>query len=138
MPVARPFGALSATPGPVSATEPMVDVNDGDAEGDGDDKQYCFCNRVSFGEMIACDEPACEVEWVSHTRTTESHSVLTSCHSTTSNVLDSPSRQRAFGSVILVRITRQPRRTVDDLIEVVNERLEVIVLVVELLLVHDV
>lgn len=62
MPVARPYGALSATPGPLS--EPLIDVNDGDAEGDGDDKQYCFCNRVSFGEMIACDEPSCEVEWV--------------------------------------------------------------------------
>ncbi|KIK70446.1 hypothetical protein GYMLUDRAFT_32462 [Collybiopsis luxurians FD-317 M1] len=51
------------SPGPV-AVENMVDVNDGDADGDGDDnKQYCFCHRASFGEMIACDEPTCEVEW---------------------------------------------------------------------------
>ncbi|GAA6034691.1 hypothetical protein JCM8097_001124 [Rhodosporidiobolus ruineniae] len=34
---------------------------------EGDDEQdktlYCFCQRVSFGEMIACDAPDCEHEW---------------------------------------------------------------------------
>ncbi|TFK25011.1 hypothetical protein FA15DRAFT_668879 [Coprinopsis marcescibilis] len=24
---------------------------------------YCYCNRVSFGEMIACDGPHCGLEW---------------------------------------------------------------------------
>ncbi|PPQ78144.1 hypothetical protein CVT25_015477 [Psilocybe cyanescens] len=24
---------------------------------------YCYCNRVSFGEMIACDGESCESEW---------------------------------------------------------------------------
>ncbi|KAI8984478.1 hypothetical protein BDF20DRAFT_392351 [Mycotypha africana] len=24
---------------------------------------YCYCNQVSFGEMVACDNPDCEVEW---------------------------------------------------------------------------
>lgn len=24
---------------------------------------YCFCNQVSFGEMIACDNPNCGREW---------------------------------------------------------------------------
>jgi len=24
---------------------------------------YCYCNRVSFGEMIACDYSDCEREW---------------------------------------------------------------------------
>jgi len=24
---------------------------------------YCYCNRVSFGEMIACDGPSCQREW---------------------------------------------------------------------------
>lgn len=24
---------------------------------------YCFCNRVSYGEMIACDNPDCDIEW---------------------------------------------------------------------------
>jgi inhibitor of growth protein 3 len=61
MPVTRP---TFPSPPPVDVSEPMVEVNDGDADGDGDDnKQYCFCHRGSFGEMIACDEPTCEVEW---------------------------------------------------------------------------
>ncbi|EIE20485.1 hypothetical protein COCSUDRAFT_30639 [Coccomyxa subellipsoidea C-169] len=24
---------------------------------------YCYCRRVSFGEMVACDNPDCAVEW---------------------------------------------------------------------------
>jgi len=24
---------------------------------------YCFCNRVSFGEMIGCDNQNCQIEW---------------------------------------------------------------------------
>lgn len=36
----------------------------GEAEGDGDDKTYCVCDGVSYGEMIACDEIDCEREWV--------------------------------------------------------------------------
>ena len=26
---------------------------------------YCFCNRVSYGEMIGCDDDDCKREWVS-------------------------------------------------------------------------
>ncbi|TBU62548.1 hypothetical protein BD310DRAFT_918645 [Dichomitus squalens] len=33
---------------------------DGDAE---DNKTYCFCESVSYGEMIACDDEDCEREW---------------------------------------------------------------------------
>ena len=37
----------------------------GEADGDGDDnKTYCFCDGVSYGEMIACDDLGCEREWV--------------------------------------------------------------------------
>lgn len=35
---------------------------------DGDKTLYCFCQRVSFGEMIACDAPDCEHEWVRRLR----------------------------------------------------------------------
>ncbi|KAI7906496.1 uncharacterized protein BX663DRAFT_483231 [Cokeromyces recurvatus] len=24
---------------------------------------YCYCSQVSFGEMLACDNPECEIEW---------------------------------------------------------------------------
>jgi hypothetical protein len=41
-----------------------VDGGGGEAEGDGDDKTYCFCDGISYGEMIACDELDCEREWV--------------------------------------------------------------------------
>ncbi|KAJ3998163.1 hypothetical protein F5050DRAFT_1567823 [Lentinula boryana] len=61
MPVARPVH--SGTPASISAAEPIVDLNDGDVDGDGEDKPYCICQRGSFGEMIACDEPTCEFEW---------------------------------------------------------------------------
>ncbi|KAF8899268.1 hypothetical protein BD779DRAFT_1616964 [Infundibulicybe gibba] len=35
----------------------------GDGEADGDDKTYCICDTVSYGEMIACDDNQCEKEW---------------------------------------------------------------------------
>jgi hypothetical protein len=25
--------------------------------------RYCLCNRVSFGEMVCCDNPSCPTEW---------------------------------------------------------------------------
>lgn len=30
---------------------------------DPNEPTYCFCNRVSFGEMIGCDNNDCEIEW---------------------------------------------------------------------------
>ena len=62
MPLARPY-----VPTPPAAAE--VDTDGGaagvDGEADGDDgKTYCFCERGSFGEMIACDDSNCEREWV--------------------------------------------------------------------------
>ncbi|KAF9001984.1 hypothetical protein BDQ17DRAFT_1357860 [Cyathus striatus] len=34
-----------------------------DAAIDPNEEVYCICNRVSFGEMIACDSPHCRREW---------------------------------------------------------------------------
>lgn len=28
-----------------------------------DDRRYCFCNEMSYGEMIACDNANCRREW---------------------------------------------------------------------------
>ena len=28
-----------------------------------DERRYCFCNEMSYGDMIACDNPACRREW---------------------------------------------------------------------------
>ncbi|OCH95256.1 hypothetical protein OBBRIDRAFT_822978 [Obba rivulosa] len=30
---------------------------------DPNEPRYCYCNQVSFGEMIACDNPECPREW---------------------------------------------------------------------------
>jgi len=30
---------------------------------DPNESRYCYCDQVSFGEMIACDDPHCEREW---------------------------------------------------------------------------
>ncbi|TBU50172.1 hypothetical protein BD309DRAFT_946038 [Dichomitus squalens] len=30
---------------------------------DPDEPRYCFCNQVSYGDMIACDNPTCAKEW---------------------------------------------------------------------------
>lgn len=30
---------------------------------DDDREVYCFCRQVSYGEMVACDDPDCELEW---------------------------------------------------------------------------
>ncbi|XP_061348419.1 PHD finger protein ING1 [Gastrolobium bilobum] len=30
---------------------------------DPNEPTYCFCNQVSYGEMVACDNPSCKIEW---------------------------------------------------------------------------
>lgn len=65
MPVARSASLHSqaaSVPTLHSAAAEPTDAGDGD--GDGDDRTYCFCDRVSYGEMIACDDSQCEREWV--------------------------------------------------------------------------
>jgi inhibitor of growth protein 3 len=47
--------------------EDMAD-SDGDASGSGDEedeegKKYCLCQHVSYGDMVACDNPDCPYEW---------------------------------------------------------------------------
>ena len=56
----------SPAPGGVATTPAMaVDGLDGDGEGDNEDnKTYCYCGNVSYGEMIGCDGIDCVREWV--------------------------------------------------------------------------
>ncbi|KAK0746009.1 inhibitor of growth proteins N-terminal histone-binding-domain-containing protein [Schizothecium vesticola] len=42
------------------AEDDVMDVDDDDA---GDDNKYCLCQRVSFGDMVACDNDKCPYEW---------------------------------------------------------------------------
>ncbi|KAJ9142190.1 Chromatin modification-related protein [Pleurostoma richardsiae] len=39
------------------------DAMDVDDEEGGDDRKYCLCQNVSFGDMVACDNDACPYEW---------------------------------------------------------------------------
>lgn len=40
-----------------------VEMEEGDDEGEGDDKKYCVCHSVSYGNMVACDNDDCPNEW---------------------------------------------------------------------------
>ena len=65
MPMAKSSSIHSPAASVVVGNQANVDTTDaGDADGDGDDRTYCFCDGVSYGEMIACDDDNCEREWV--------------------------------------------------------------------------
>jgi inhibitor of growth protein 3 len=53
----------AATPPPVGRNadrdDEMIDVED---DG-GDDRKYCICQSVSYGDMVACDNESCPYEW---------------------------------------------------------------------------
>ena len=40
-----------------------VGLKDADTNNDEDEPRYCFCNGVSYGQMVACDNDACPREW---------------------------------------------------------------------------
>lgn len=44
-------------------SRPAKTVSAGSARDDADDQRYCFCNNVSYGDMIGCDDDDCEREW---------------------------------------------------------------------------
>jgi len=43
--------------------QPDHDDMDVDEDEAGDDKKYCTCQNVSFGDMVACDNEDCPFEW---------------------------------------------------------------------------
>lgn len=51
------------------AAQAVDEDADGGAHGDDDgdidanEPRYCYCNGVSYGEMVACDADDCEKEW---------------------------------------------------------------------------
>lgn len=56
-------GPLDATG---SANSASLQLHSGTAPANGEDadnRLYCFCQRVSFGEMIGCDNDDCKYEW---------------------------------------------------------------------------
>ncbi|CDR87711.1 related to p33ING1b (ING1) protein [Sporisorium scitamineum] len=58
--------AAAASPHTGSASASRADSpasNAGGAGDDADEARYCFCNNVSYGDMIGCDDDDCEREW---------------------------------------------------------------------------
>ncbi|XP_071722908.1 PHD finger protein ING1-like [Rutidosis leptorrhynchoides] len=48
------------------ATEAATSIPSGmelDLPVDPNEPTYCYCNQVNFGDMVACDNPECKVEW---------------------------------------------------------------------------
>lgn len=42
---------------------PDVEEEIADDDEDGDQERFCYCNGVSYGEMIGCDNPDCTRQW---------------------------------------------------------------------------
>ena len=42
---------------------PPDEVVEEDVDVDDDEPRYCYCNGVSFGEMVGCDGDSCVREW---------------------------------------------------------------------------
>lgn len=55
------LAAAAATAAAVASEPPPV--MDLDLPVDPNEPTYCFCNQVSYGEMVACDNPSCKIEW---------------------------------------------------------------------------
>jgi inhibitor of growth protein 3 len=43
--------------------EAVGDADDDEEEEGSDDKKYCLCHNVSYGDMVACDNDDCPYEW---------------------------------------------------------------------------
>lgn len=52
----------STTPSDVGGGKEEEDDEDNDAAEE-DEERYCYCQGVSYGEMVACDKPDCPRQW---------------------------------------------------------------------------
>ncbi|KAL2866541.1 putative PHD finger domain protein (Ing1) [Aspergillus lucknowensis] len=48
---------------PPTASDGEESLHEGDDEDEEGEPRYCYCNEISFGEMVACDNDACPREW---------------------------------------------------------------------------
>lgn len=53
-------GQAAATEVPTAATPTGMEL---ELPVDPNEPTYCLCNQVSYGEMVACDNPNCKIEW---------------------------------------------------------------------------
>lgn len=55
-----PTPSLTAPPSISAGSLPQLAVDD---EDEGDERKYCLCQNVSYGDMAACDNDDCPYEW---------------------------------------------------------------------------
>lgn len=55
--------AVAAQQAAAEGDRSTQDDEEEDADIDGDEPRYCYCNNVSYGEMVACDADGCKREW---------------------------------------------------------------------------
>lgn len=46
-----------------SSPAPEQEYQDAETDDEADEPRYCYCNQVSYGNMVACDNDACPREW---------------------------------------------------------------------------
>ncbi|KAL1548325.1 PHD finger protein ING1-like [Salvia divinorum] len=57
---ANAAAASSSGTGAMTAANTSMEL---DLPVDPNEPTYCLCNQVSYGEMVACDNPDCKIEW---------------------------------------------------------------------------
>ncbi|KAG8950556.1 hypothetical protein FRC04_007375 [Tulasnella sp. 424] len=65
-PIDRHARGYGGTPDDYRANVPAgnANINGGEEPGDNDGRRtYCYCDRVSYGEMIGCDDDQCQRQW---------------------------------------------------------------------------
>ncbi|RDW57047.1 putative PHD finger domain protein (Ing1) [Aspergillus mulundensis] len=56
-------GNIAPVVPPPPVSDPEESLHEGDDEDEEGEPRYCYCNEISFGEMVACDNDACPREW---------------------------------------------------------------------------
>ncbi|KAL9091621.1 MAG: hypothetical protein Q9165_004697 [Trypethelium subeluteriae] len=62
VPDAEDAGAMAVRGRDLAGSEGEIEVDEED-EDEENEPRYCYCNGVSYGEMVACDNDACAKEW---------------------------------------------------------------------------
>ena len=64
-PASKPTPAAKSNPpsSAASSVAPEQEYQDAETDEGDDEPRYCYCNEVSYGQMVACDNDACPREW---------------------------------------------------------------------------
>lgn len=54
---------VATPPPPKKHQDADEEMFEGEEDEGSDDKKYCLCQKVSFGDMVACDNDECPFEW---------------------------------------------------------------------------